>query len=41
MFELDPSELAFQIMFFVGVDNAPVKLKILADRVNSHFWTKF
>ena len=36
MFELDPSELAFQITFFAGFDDAPVKMKILADRVNSH-----
>ena len=26
MFELDPSELAFQITFFAGFDVAPVKL---------------
>ena len=33
MFELDPSELAFQITFFAGFDDAPVKMKIVADRV--------
>ena len=41
MFELEPSELAFQITFFAGFDDAPVKMKILADRVNCHFRAKF
>ncbi len=41
MFEFDPSELAFQIMFFAGFDDAPVKMKIVADRVNCHFRAKF
>ena len=41
MFELDPSEVAFQITFFAGFDDAPVKMKSLADRVICHFRTKY
>ncbi|NMD88831.1 hypothetical protein HF882_19785 [Victivallis vadensis] len=41
MLEFDLFELAFQVTFFTGFDDAPVKMKILADRANGHFRTKF
>ena len=41
MFELDLAELVFQITFSAGFDDTPVKMEILAGRMNCHLRTKF